>query len=66
MKCMRCRKALEEKDTIYKNGVSPCEECYMKEAKVQSCNPWAVRSAKTFGKIRALSLAKGKRFFTNC
>lgn len=61
MRCVRCGKELGEEEILWKNGVILCEDCYMEEGRVQACNPWAVRFAKIFSRIRQPNLTQRQR-----
>lgn len=61
MKGMRCGRELKEEDVLQKHGTIFCEDCYMEEDRVQACNPWAVRSAKIFSRIRKPNLTHRQR-----
>lgn len=61
MKCVRCGKELGEGEALQKGGVILCEDCYMEEGRVQACNPWAVRSAKIFSRLRRPNLTERQR-----
>ena len=51
MKCARCDTALLEGGHREHLGRTLCEDCYMDAlSPAKTCDPWAVHSAKSFGK----------------
>ena len=54
MKCDRCGDEIPAGEEIDHYGQMLCEDCYMAAlSPAVSCDPWAVRSAKTLGQIDA-------------
>jgi late competence protein required for DNA uptake (superfamily II DNA/RNA helicase) len=48
-KCDICGCELEEEDAIKEEGKTLCEDCYIESHhRIQTCDPWAVRSKKIF------------------
>jgi predicted HTH transcriptional regulator len=51
MKCARCEASISEGEGREHLGRTLCEDCYMDAlSPAKTCDPWAVHSAKTFGK----------------
>lgn len=48
-KCQICGRSLEKEDCIEEEGKTLCEDRYIESHhKIQTCDPWAVRSKKIF------------------
>jgi hypothetical protein len=51
MKCARCEASIIEGEEREHLGRALCEDCYMDTlSPAKTCDPWAVHSAKSFGK----------------
>ncbi|MGE5256447.1 MAG: hypothetical protein ACM3KE_07235 [Hyphomicrobiales bacterium] len=51
MKCARCQASILEGEEREHLGLMLCEDCYMDAlSPAKTCDPWAVHSAKSFGK----------------
>jgi len=51
MKCARCESSIPEGEGREHLGRMLCEDCYMDAlSPAKTCDPWAVHSAKSFGK----------------
>jgi hypothetical protein len=51
MKCARCEASIIEGEERQHLGRTLCEDCYMDTlSPAKTCDPWAVHSAKSFGK----------------
>ncbi|MBI5579670.1 MAG: hypothetical protein HY895_11000 [Deltaproteobacteria bacterium] len=51
MKCARCEASIIEGEERKHLGRTLCEDCYMDAlSPAKTCDPWAVHSAKSFGK----------------
>jgi hypothetical protein len=51
MDCSRCGKSVVEADVHEHLGRTLCEDCYMDAlSPARTCDPWAVHSAKSFGR----------------
>jgi predicted HTH transcriptional regulator len=51
MKCARCETSIPEGEEQEHLGRMLCEDCYMDAlSPAKTCDPWAVHSAKSFGK----------------
>lgn len=51
MQCDRCKDAIPEDEAREFHGQTLCEDCYMDAlSPPRTCDPWAVHSAKSFGK----------------
>jgi len=51
MKCARCEASIPEGEEREHLGRMLCEDCYMDAlSPAKTCDPWAVHSAKSFGK----------------
>lgn len=59
-KCEACGCTLEKEDRIEEEGKTLCEDCYIEgHHKIQTCNPWAVRSKKIFREEAGLEGTEG-------
>jgi hypothetical protein len=53
MKCERCEASIPDGEEREHLGQMLCEDCYMDVlSPAKACDPWAVHSAKSFGKER--------------
>jgi len=53
MKCARCETLIPDGEEREHLGRMLCEDCYMDAlSPAKTCDPWAVHSAKTFGRER--------------
>ncbi len=60
MKCEICGCELEKEDCIEEEGKVFCEDCFIEaHHKIQTCDPWAVRSKKIFRKEAGLEGTEG-------
>jgi len=51
MKCARCEASIPEGEEREHLGRALCEDCYIDAlSPAKTCDPWAVHSAKSFGK----------------
>jgi hypothetical protein len=49
MTCDRCKKTINDGETMMHNGQALCEDCYIDAlSPVKACDPWAVHCAKSF------------------
>lgn len=53
MKCARCETSISDGEEREHLGRMLCEDCYMDAlSPAKACDPWAVHSARSFGKER--------------
>ncbi|MDQ1251646.1 MAG: hypothetical protein QG646_754 [Euryarchaeota archaeon] len=59
-KCDSCGCELENEDAIIEEGKTLCEDCYIESHhRIQTCDPWAVRSKKIFREEAGLEGTQG-------
>lgn len=59
-KCDSCGCELENGDAIIEEGKTLCEDCYIESHhRIQTCDPWAVRSKKIFREGAGLEGTQG-------
>jgi len=59
-KCDICGNKLEKEETITEVGKTLCEDCYIESHhRIQTCDPWAVRSKKLFREEAGLQGTEG-------
>ena len=58
VKCQNCGRETPRGESFTREGQTLCEDCYI-EARVQICDPLAVRAATRFRKASGLEAAQG-------
>ena len=59
-KCDICGCELDKEDALSEEGKTLCEDCYIEgHHRIQTCDPWAVRSKKIFRKEAGLKGTEG-------
>ncbi len=59
-KCDVCGCELEKEEAITEEGKTLCEDCYIESHhRIQTCDPWAVRSKKIFREEAGLEGTQG-------
>jgi len=60
VKCQKCGREISRDDGFTRGEQILCEDCYIKAThRVQTCDPFAVRSAKRFRKTSGLEATEG-------
>lgn len=60
IKCDNCGCQLEKEEAISEEGKTLCEDCYIESHhRIQTCDPWAVRSEKIFREEAGLKGTEG-------